>query len=176
MLSDRYHALPYMSLTSPYVDLPRRLTVRQNLTVYSRLYGIRQLRRRIETLAHELDLFEFIDRPYGALSSGQRTRVSLAKSLLNEPQVLLMDGPTASLDPDNADRIRTYLHEYQLRTKATILLASHNMQEVERLCDNVLMMRAGRIVAQRRLDDLLNKYGRDTLEQVFLDIARREPD
>lgn len=173
MLTERYRVLPRMSFTSPYVDLPRRLTVRQNLTVYGHLYGITRLRRRIDELAQELELVDLLDRTFGALSSGQRTRVNLAKSLLNEPQVLLMDEPTASLDPDTADRIRAYLRQYQRRTNATLLLATHNMQEVERLCDNVLMMRAGHIVDEGSPDGLAKKYGRATLEQVFLDIARQ---
>ena len=173
MLRDRYRALPRMSFTSPYADLPRRLTVMQNLTVYARLYGISRLRRRVEELAAELELTPFLHRPYGSLSSGQRTRVSLAKSLLNRPEVLLMDEPTASLDPDTADRVRGYLAAYQRRTAATILLASHNMQEVERLCDNVLMMKGGKIVDRGSPAVLLQRYGREDLEQVFLDIARR---
>lgn len=174
MLRERYTVLPRLSFTSPYADLPQRLTVAQNLAVYGRLYGIRNLRMRIEELAGELELEEFLHRRYGTLSSGQRTRVSLAKSLLNRPDVLLMDEPTASLDPDTADRMRSYLAAYQRRTRATVLLASHNMQEVERLCDDVLMMKAGRIVDQGAPRQLLVRYGRTNLEQVFLDIARRE--
>lgn len=173
MLRDRYRMLPRMGFTSPYADLPHRLTVAQNLTVYGHLYGIPRVKERIDELACELDLGEFLDRPYGKLSSGQRTRVSLAKSLLNRPEILLMDEPTASLDPDTADRMRGLLSAYQQRTQATVFLASHNMQEVERLCDNVLMMKAGRLVDEGPPRHLLRKYGRDDLEQVFLDIARR---
>ena len=172
MRRHRYQVLPRMNFTSPYVDLPHRLTVEENLAIYARLYGISGRRQRIRQLSEELDLAEFIRRPYGSLSAGQRTRVSLAKSLLNEPEVLLMDEPTASLDPDSADRIRGYLSDYQRRTHATILLASHNMPEVERLCDRVLVMKQGRIVDHGSPTALLRKYGRDTLEQVFLDIAR----
>lgn len=172
MLRERYRVLPWLNFTSPYVDLPQRLTVRENLMVYGRLYGIAAVRQRIATLARELDLQALIDRAYGSLSAGQRTRVSLAKSLLNRPRVLLMDEPTASLDPDTADHMRHYLQQYQQDSGATILLASHNMQEVERLCDEVLMMRAGKIVDRGSPQQLLDSYGRQTLEQVFLDIAR----
>lgn len=172
MLRDRYRALPRIGFTSPYVDLPRRLTVRQNLTVYGRLYGVADLDGRLRELARDLDFEDFLDRPYGTLSSGQRTRVSLAKALVNSPELLLMDEPTASLDPDTADHIRSYLDSYRRRNKATVLLASHNMQEVERLCDNVLMMKGGTIVDQGSPSTLLHRYGRDDLEQVFLDIAR----
>lgn len=172
MLRERYRALPRMNFSSPYVDLPKRLSARQNLTVYGRLYGIRKVGARIEALARELDLEAFIDRPTGTLSAGQRTRVALAKALLNEPDVLLLDEPTASLDPDTGDWVRGYLEAYQARRRATILLASHNMAEVERLCSDVLMMRAGRVVDQGSPQALLAKYGRRTLEDVFLDIAR----
>jgi ABC-2 type transport system ATP-binding protein len=174
MLRDRYRALPRMNYASPYVDLPQRLTVRQNLTVYGRLYGIQKLNRRIAELAVQLDLEDFIDRPYRNMSSGQKTRVALAKALLNRPEVLLMDEPTASLDPDTADRIRTYLEDYRRATGATLLLASHNMLEVERLCDQVLMMRAGRIVDRGTPRELISRYGRRTMEEVFLDVARSE--
>lgn len=172
MVRDRYSALPRMNFTSPYVDLPHRLTVAQNLDIYARLYGIRSRRERVRDLAETFDLFDLLDRPFGSLSAGQRTRVSLAKSLLNEPAVLLMDEPTASLDPATADLIRTYLRDYQRRTGATILLASHNMQEVERLCRYVLMMKQGRIVDQGTPEELMQRYGRESLEQVFIDIAR----
>jgi len=176
MLRHRYRALPQMGFTSPYVDLPQRLTVAQNLLVYARLYGVRRPRQRLEELAATLEIGAFLKRPYGSLSAGQRTRVSLAKSLLNRPQVLLMDEPTASLDPDSADRIRTCLRDYQHSSGATILLASHNMQEVERLCDQVLMMRRGVIAACGSPAALLQQYGRSTLEDVFLDIARQDED
>ena len=172
MVKDRFQALSRMNFTSPYVDLPHRLTVRQNLDVYARLYGIRRRNERIEQLAEHFDLTSLLKRHYGTLSAGQRTRVSLAKSLLNEPEVLLMDEPTASLDPSTADQVRSYLKEYQQRTGATVLLASHNMQEVERLCSEVLMMKQGKIVDRGSPDQLVKKYGRETLEEVFIDIAR----
>jgi ABC-2 type transport system ATP-binding protein len=161
-----------MNFSSPYVDLPKRLSARQNLMVYARLYGMRRPRARIDRLAAALDLAEFIDRPTGTLSAGQRTRVALAKALLNEPDVLLLDEPTASLDPDTGDWVRSYLEAYRAHRRATILLASHNMAEVERLCSDVMMMRAGRIVDRGAPEALLDKYGRRTLEEVFLDIAR----
>jgi ABC-2 type transport system ATP-binding protein len=173
MLRDRYAALPRMNFTSPYVDLPMRLTVRENLTVYARLYSITKVADRIEQLATELELSDFLDRPYGKLSSGQKTRVALAKSLLNEPDLLLLDEPTASMDPDTADRIRHYLVAYQQRSRATLFLASHNMREVERLCDQVIMLRRGKLVDEGTPEDLLARYGRQDMEQVFLDIARQ---
>ncbi|MGH8560093.1 MAG: ABC transporter ATP-binding protein [Methylococcales bacterium] len=174
MVKDRYRALPRMNFTSPYVDLPHRLSVFQNLEIYARLYGIRQPKRRILKLADELTLGPLLKRPYGSLSAGQRTRVSLAKSLLNEPEVLLMDEPTASLDPASAQMIRGYLREYQQKSRATVLLASHNMQEVERLCENILIMKKGRVMDRGTPEDLLRKYGRDTLEQVFIEISHDE--
>jgi ABC-2 type transport system ATP-binding protein len=173
MLRHRYRVLPRMNFSSPYVDLPQRLTVAQNLKVYARLYGLTDIRRRLDQLGRDLDIGQFMDRAYGTLSSGQKTRVALAKSLLNEPEVLLMDEPTASLDPDTADRMRSYLRAYQQGTGATILLASHNMLEVERLCTEVIMLRAGRIVDQGTPRALIARYGRETLEEVFLDIARQ---
>jgi ABC-2 type transport system ATP-binding protein len=172
MLKHRYRVLPRMNFSSPYVDLPRRLSARQNLMVYARLYSVPDPKGRIEALAEELDLKDFIDRPTGTLSAGQRTRVALAKSLLNEPEVLLLDEPTASLDPDTGDWVRSYLEQYRDRRGATILLASHNMAEVERLCSQVMMMRSGRIVDSGSPQDLLERYGRQNLEEVFLDIAR----
>lgn len=172
MVRHRYRALGRMNFTSPYVDLPHRLTVWENLDVYARLYNIRHRRGRIRELAQRLDLAELLHRHYGSLSSGQKTRVALAKSLLNFPQVLLMDEPTASLDPDSAERIRGYLLDYQRDIKATLLLASHNMLEVERLCDQVYILRQGRIAASGTPEELLARYGRETLEQVFIDIAR----
>ena len=172
MVTHRFAALPRMNFTSPYVDLPHRLTVGQNLDVYARLYGVRQRSMRIRQLAEQFDLAALLDRRYGSLSAGQRTRVSLVKSLLNEPDVLLMDEPTAALDPYTADQVRTYLEDYQRRTGATMLLASHNMQEVERLCQEVLMMKQGRIVDRGKPAALIARYGRENLEQVFIDIAR----
>ena len=165
-------ALAAMNFSSPYVDLPRRLSVAENLRVYGRLYGVAGLAARIRELARELDFAAFLDKPTGILSAGQRTRVTLAKALLNNPRLLLLDEPTASLDPDTGDWIRTYLETWRRRSGATILLASHNMAEVERLCDQAMIMRAGRIVDQGSPDDLIGRYGRRTMEEVFLDIAR----
>lgn len=172
MLRRRYQVLPRINFSSPYVDLPKRLTSRENLMIYAKLYGIRDPRHRLGDLAADLDIDGFLDRPFGELSSGQKTRVSLAKSLLNEPDLLLLDEPTASLDPDTADWVRTYLKAFQEKRGATILLASHNMAEVERLCDDVLMMKQGQVVDRDSPDGLLTKYGRENLEDVFLDIAR----
>ena len=172
MATDRYAALARMNFSSPYIALPARLTVRENLRVYGHLYSVRNLDRRIAELAEELDLGAFLDRPAGQLSAGQKTRVALAKSLINRPDVLLLDEPTASLDPDTGDLVRTWLERYRAASGCTILLASHNMAEVERLCDTVLMLRQGRVVDQGAPADLITRYGRDDLEQVFLDIAR----
>jgi ABC-2 type transport system ATP-binding protein len=172
MLRHRYRVLPRMNFSSPYVDLPHRLTVRQNLQVYGRLYGLNRVGERIAELAADLQLAEFLDRQTGKLSAGQKTRVALAKALVNRPELLLLDEPTASLDPDTADWVRTYLETYQGETGATILLASHNMAEVERLGTFAMMMRRGRIVDRGSPEELIRRYGRDTLEQVFLHIAR----
>jgi ABC-2 type transport system ATP-binding protein len=172
MLAHRYRVLPRLNFSSPYGDLPHRLTVRQNLTVYGRLYQLTNLRRRIEELARDLQIGDFLDRPTGKLSAGQKTRVALAKALLNEPELLLLDEPTASLDPDTGDWVRSYLEAYRRRGDVTILLASHNMSEVERLCSDVMMMRQGRVVDRGSPAELIARYGRATLEQVFLDIAR----
>jgi ABC-2 type transport system ATP-binding protein len=173
MLRHRDRVLPRLNYSSPYVDLPHRLTVRDNLTVFGHLYGLKDLRARIERLAEELSFARFLKRPFGNLSAGQKTRVALAKALLNDPQVLLMDEPTASLDPDIADTVRAYLLAYQRRTGATLLLASHNMTEVERICSDVLMLREGQLVDQGTPQALIARYGRETLEDVFIDIARR---
>ena len=169
----RYRVLGRMNFTSPYVDLPKKLTVAENLRMFARLYGVLDMKRRIQTLAAELDLAELLDRDYGTLSAGLRTRVSVAKALLNSPELLLLDEPTASLDPDVGDRVRTQLMDYQRRTGATLLIASHNMPEVERMCDTVLMLRAGRIVDTGSPAALIARYGRSTMEEVFLDVARR---
>jgi ABC-2 type transport system ATP-binding protein len=174
MVRHRHRVLPSMNFSSPYVDLPRRLTVIENLTVYGHLYGLTGVGARIRKLARDLDIEAFLRRPTGDLSSGQRTRVALAKALLNAPRLLLLDEPTASLDPDTADWVRGYLEAYQQESGATIVLASHNMGEVERLCDQVLMMRRGHIVDRGMPAALIERYGRQTLEQVFLDIARRD--
>ena len=172
MLQHRYRVLPRVNFSSPYVDLPHRLTVAENLRVYARLYGVTQVAQRLKQLSADLEIGAFMHRGYGNLSAGQKTRVSLAKALLNEPELLLLDEPTASLDPDTADRIRAYLMEYKARTGATVLLASHNMVEVERICDDVIVMRQGRVVDQGSPSALLKRYRRETLEDVFLDIAR----
>ena len=172
MLKHRHRLLHRMNFSSPYVDLPQRLTVRQNLTVFGHLYRLPGLKQRIAKLAEDLNLSQLLDRPYGKLSAGQKTRVSLAKSLINEPEVLLLDEPTASLDPDTADAIRTHLEHYQQRTGASILLASHNMTEVERMCSDVIMLRAGKVVDTGSPEALLARYGRTSMEEVFIDIAR----
>ena len=174
MLGHRYRVLGRINFSSPYVDLPLRLTVRQNLRVYADLYGITKPEARLRELAADLDLTSLLDRATGKLSSGQKTRVMLAKALINKPELLLLDEPTASLDPDTADVMRSYLEDYQRGERATLLLASHNMAEVERLCSDVLMLKTGRLVDQGAPEDLLARYGRATLEQVFLDIARTE--
>jgi len=172
MLRHRYRVLERVNLSSPYVDLPQRLTVRENLTVYARLYGVGAAGKRVEMLAGQFDITRFLERPYGTLSAGQRTRVALAKALLNHPEVLLLDEPTASLDPDTADTIRGYLNDYRQESGATLLMASHNMLEVERLCDDVIMLRQGVVVDRGSPAKLLQKHGRDTLEEVFIDVAR----
>jgi len=172
MLRHRSRVLPRLNFTSPYVDLPKRLTVGENLRVFADLYGLSDPRGRIAELALQFELTDLLKRPYGTLSAGQRTRVSLAKALLNAPEVLLLDEPTASLDPDIGDRMRTYLEEYQRASRCTLLLASHNMGEVERLCDDVIMLRAGVVVDQGSPGDLVARYGRADMEEVFLDIAR----
>ncbi len=175
MLRQRHRVLARMNFSSPYVDLPHRLTVAENLTVFARLYGLKRVPAQLARLARDLDIEAFLKRPYGNLSAGQKTRVGLAKALLNEPEVLLLDEPTASLDPDTADRIRGYLMAYKHRTDATIMLASHNMLEVERLCTDVIMMRAGHIVDRDTPQRLLARFGRQNMEDVFLDIARAIP-
>lgn len=172
LLAHRYRVLPRMNFSSPYVDLPHRLTVAENLKVYARLYGVRQIARRVSVLADDLDLGALLDRSYGGLSAGQKTRVSLAKALVNEPDLLLLDEPTASLDPDTADRIRTYLTEYRRKRHATLLVASHNMQEVERIAERVLVLRRGRLIGEGAPRELIERYGRNNLEEVFLDVAR----
>ena len=172
MAKDRFAALARMNFSSPYIALPSRLTVEENLRVYGHLYNVKAMDRRIAELADELDLGGLLDRPAGQLSAGQKTRVALAKSLINNPDVLLLDEPTASLDPDTGDLVRTWLERYRDRTGCTILLASHNMAEVERMCSHVLMMKQGKIVDRGSPDELLARYGRDDMEEVFLDIAR----
>jgi ABC-2 type transport system ATP-binding protein len=172
MERDRFAALARMNFSSPYIALPSRLSVAENLRVYGHLYSVPRLEARIRELAAQLDLNDFLDRPAGNLSAGQKTRVTLAKALINRPDVLLLDEPTASLDPDTGDMVRSWLERYRAESGCTILLASHNMGEVERLCDRVLMLKQGRIVDQGSPSELLDRYGRDDLEQVFLDIVR----
>jgi ABC-2 type transport system ATP-binding protein len=172
ILQHRYRVLPSMNFSSPYVDLPGRLTTAENLRVYAQLYGLLNVRARLRELAAAFSLGDFMDRKVASLSAGQKTRIALAKALINTPDLLLLDEPTASLDPDTADWVRGYLKEYQAETGATIVLASHNMAEVERMCDDVIMMRAGRIVDRGAPTALIDLYGRANLEEVFLDIAR----
>jgi ABC-2 type transport system ATP-binding protein len=173
MARERYRVLHRMNFESPYVDVPMRLTVGQNLEVFGRLYGVRSLAQRIAEIAEELRLGDLLDRHYGRLSAGQKTRVSLAKALLNAPELLLLDEPTASLDPDTADWVRTRLERYCRERTATVVLASHNMAEVERLADRVIMLEKGRIVADATPQALIDRFGRTSLEETFLAIARR---
>src|ERR1700742_1273455 len=172
MPAESAQVLGRMNFESPYVDMPSRLTVRQNLTIFGRLYSVKDLAARIEELAADLDLRDFIDRANGKLSAGQKTRVALAKALINQPELLLLDEPTASLDPDTADWIRQHLETYRRQNGATILLASHNMLEVERLCDRVIIMKRGRIEDDDTPDRIMARYNRATMEEVFLDVAR----
>ncbi len=172
MPRQRYRVLHRMNFESPYVEMPMRLTIRQNLTVFGMLYGVPNLADRIKELCDALDLTQLLDRPTGKLSAGQKTRVSLAKSLLNSPELLLLDEPTASLDPDTADWVRAHLERYCHERGATVLLASHNMAEVERLCGRVIIMKQGHIEDDDAPARLLARYGRRTLEEVFLDVAR----
>ena len=164
--------LKRFNFASPYVELPKKLTVRQNLEIYGRLYDLDNLENRINEIAQDLDIKDFFERKTGELSSGQKNRVSLAKSLINKPEILLLDEPTASLDPDIGDFIRSYIEEYKSKNKITILLASHNMSEVERLCDSVIMMRKGKIVDSGTCKELIQKHGRNDLEETFLKLAR----
>jgi ABC-2 type transport system ATP-binding protein len=172
MAKDRFAALARMNFSSPYVALPARLTVKENMRVYGHLYNVPQADQRIATLSQQLDLGEILNRPAGQLSAGQKTRVALAKALINRPEVLLLDEPTASLDPDTGDWVRTWLEQYRAESGCTILLASHNMAEVERLCSDVVMLKKGRVVDRGSPGELLERYGRHDLEDVFLDIAR----
>ena len=163
-----------MNFISPYIELPKKLTVRQNLIVYGKLYNIKNPNERIGYLSYKLRLDELLDKITGELSSGQKNRVSLAKALINDPSVLLLDEPTASLDPETGDFVRTFLENYKKERKISVLLASHNMDEVKRLCGTVLMMKDGSIVNSGTPDHLIKKYGRKNLEEVFLEIARNK--
>jgi ABC-2 type transport system ATP-binding protein len=172
MPRQRYRVLHRMNFESPYVAMPMRLTIRQNLTVFGMLYGVTDLAQRIKQIGEELDLTDLLDRQTGKLSDGQKTRVALAKGLINAPELLLLDEPTASLDPDTADWVRGRLERYRRERNATMLIASHNMAEVERLCDRVIIMKRGHIEDDDTPAKLLARYGRRTLEEVFLDVAR----
>ena len=170
--NNRTSILEKMNFISPYVELPKKLTVEENLKVYGNLYGVNNLKEKIYNLMKELNLLDFKRRKTGELSSGQKNRVSLAKALINEPEVLLLDEPTASLDPDVGDYIRAYIENFASKKNTTILLASHNMNEVERLCHEVMMMKSGEIIDRDTCKNLINKHGRKNLEEVFLKIVR----
>ena len=170
--SNRNDLLSKMNFASPYIELPKKLTVKQNLEVYGRLYGVNDLKYRVSEISEDLDLNNFLNKKTGELSSGQKNRVSLAKSLINKPEILFLDEPTASLDPDIGDFVRRYIESYKSNNEITILLASHNMKEVERLCDSVIMMKEGQIVDRGTCKDLINRHGRNSLEDTFLKIAR----
>ena len=170
----RVDLLSNLNFISPYIELPKKLTVKQNLEVYGRLYDVKKLKTKIEYLCEKLRLNEFINKMTGELSSGQKNRVSLAKSIINDPSVLLLDEPTASLDPETGDFVRSFLEEYQREKKTSILLASHNMSEVERLCSSVLMMNKGSIIDQGTTSELISKHGRKNMEEVFLKLTREE--
>ena len=169
---NRIKLLSLMNFASPYIELPKKLTVEQNLEVYARLYGVKNIKKRIEKMVEDLNLHKFINKITGELSSGQKNRVALAKSLINEPKLLFLDEPTASLDPDVGDFVREYIEKYKAKNELTILLASHNMNEVDRLCDTVIMMKEGRIVDKGTCANLIKKHGRNNLEDTFLKIAR----
>ena len=169
---NRIEILKKMNFISPYVELPKKLTVRENLIVYGKMYEVKDLRERINNLIDDLNLGEFENRKTGELSSGQKNRVSLAKSLINKPEILLLDEPTASLDPDTGDYIRSYIDRYAAKNYTTILLASHNMNEVERLCSKVMMMKNGKIIDEGTCKELISKHGRQNLEETFLKIVR----
>ena len=168
----RHDILAQMNFASPYIELPKKLTVKQNLEIYGRLYGVKNLNNRINEISEDLDIKNFFKKKTGELSSGQKNRVSLAKSLINKPEILLLDEPTASLDPDIGDFIRSYIQEYRSKNQVTILLASHNMSEVERLCDSVIMMKKGKIIDRGTCSEIIKKHGRNNLEETFLKLAR----
>ncbi len=169
---NRIKLLSKMNFASPYIELPKKLTVKENLEVYARLYGVKKINSRINEMTDELNLSNFLEKKTGELSSGQKNRVALAKSLINKPNLLFLDEPTASLDPDVGDFVREYLENYKKRNELTILLASHNMKEVERLCDKIIMMKEGQIVDSGTCNELIQKHGRRNLEETFLKIAR----
>ena len=169
---DKSILLTKINFASPYIELPKKLTVKENLEIYARLYGVKKLNHRIEEIVEDLNLKKFLKKKTGELSSGQKNRVSLAKSLINKPSLLFLDEPTASLDPDVGDFVRNYIENYKSKNEITILLASHNMKEVERLCDSVIMMKEGQIVDRGTCDDIIQRHGRDNLEETFLKIAR----
>tara|TARA_B100001123_G_scaffold336548_1_gene380533 strand:- start:263 stop:988 length:726 start_codon:yes stop_codon:yes gene_type:complete len=170
--NNRTSLLEKMNFISPYIELPKKLTVEENLKVYGRLYGVKNLKEKINNLMERLDLIQFRSRKTGELSSGQKNRVSLAKALVNDPEILLLDEPTASLDPDVGDNIRSFIEDFASNKGTTILLASHNMNEVERLCNEVMMMKDGKIIDKGKISELINKHGRKNLEEVFLKIVR----
>ena len=171
--NNRVDLLNKLNFISPYIELPKKLTVRQNLEVYGRLYDIKNLKEKIDYLCEKLRLNELINKITGELSSGQKNRVSLAKSIINDPTVLLLDEPTASLDPETGDFVRNFLEEYQKENQTSILLASHNMIEVERLCSSVLMMNNGSIIDKGSTKELIEKHGRKNMEEVFLKLTRK---
>jgi len=171
---NRIKLLSLMNFASPYIELPKKLTVKQNLEVYARMYGVINKDERIKELIEDLNLNQFLDKKTGELSSGQKNRVSLAKSLINKPKLLFLDEPTASLDPDIGDFVRQYLEKYKKENDLTVLLASHNMKEVERLCNKIIMMKQGSIVDEGTCEELIKKHGRKNLEDTFLKIARSE--
>jgi len=172
--NQREDILNKINFISPYIELPKKLTVRQNLEVYGRLYDIKKIKKKIEYISEKLRLNEIIDKITGELSSGQKNRVSLAKSIINDPIVLLLDEPTASLDPETGDFVRTFLENYQKEKKTSILLASHNMVEVERLCSFTIMMNKGSIIDQGKPEELIKKHNRNTMEEVFLKLTREK--
>ena len=169
---NRIELLSLMNFASPYIELPKKLTVKQNLEVYARLYGVVKINKRVDEMVEDLNIKSFLYKKTGELSSGQKNRVALAKSLINKPKLLFLDEPTASLDPDVGDFVREYIEKYKKNNELTILLASHNMKEVERLCNRIVMMKKGEIVDSGTCDQLIKKHGRQNLEDTFLKIAR----
>ena len=169
---NRISVLEKMNFISPYVELPKKLSVKENLIVYGKMYEVKNLQNRINTLCNDLNLKEFLNKKTGELSSGQKNRVSLAKSLINNPEILLLDEPTASLDPDTGDYVRSYIENYAKKNNTTILLASHNMSEVERLCEYIMMMKQGKIIDEGTCEELISKHGRVNLEETFLKLVR----